>query len=114
MGMDLDDGLGPVPPTPANAPKGDVDWSVHTKRMLADIKPRLMKKNAEPLKVSQMTGLTAAPSSSAGKKKKTRGSTRGSARSAESDDDDEEGVGKAASPCKRAEAARIFYQVLVR
>ena len=26
---------------------------------------------------------------------------------------DEEGVGKAASPCKRAEAARIFYQVLV-
>ena len=39
--------------------KGDVDWSVHTKRMLADIKPRLMKKNAAPLKISEMTGLTA-------------------------------------------------------
>lgn len=88
--------MGSVPPTPANAPKGDIDWSVHTKRMLADIKPRLMKPDAPPLKVSEMTGLK--------KKKNAKGKSRESA----------EVEGETHTPpCKRGEAARIFYQVLV-
>jgi hypothetical protein len=74
--------------------KGDVDWSVHTKRMLADIKPRLMKKNAAPLKISEMTGLTAP-------EKKKKGSTRGSTKSADEDDDE-----RKAAPCKRWGSAR--------
>lgn len=99
MGMGMGMGVhlhGPLPPTPANAPKGDVDWSVHTKRMLADIKPRLMNKNAEPLTLREMTGMAA---------KKNRDSSRGSETSVA------EAEGNA--PCKKGEAARIFYQLLV-
>jgi len=54
---DVVDRLGPLgsePPTPANAPKGDIDWSVHTKRMLSDLAPRLNTPRAKPVKVSEM------------------------------------------------------------
>ena len=49
------DALGSEPPTPANAPTGSVDWSAATKRMLADIAPRLRDDRAPTLTVSEMT-----------------------------------------------------------
>ena len=82
-------GLASEPATPANAPKGDADWSTHTKRMLARLRPKLLEKpkgrgkskTAPVVKMSEMT--------------KIRG------------DDNVE------KECSRAEAARLFYQVLV-
>ena len=47
--------MGSEPPTPANAPTGSVDWSAATKRMLADIAPRLRDDRAPTLTVSEMT-----------------------------------------------------------
>jgi len=88
------DALGSEPPTPAGAPSGHVDWSVATKRMLADLAPRLRARETvderdgsisvpTPLRVSEMTGAA-------------------------------RNRGKAVKPrVSRSEAARIFYQVLV-
>ena len=81
-----------IPPTPAGAPSGHVDWSTATKRMLADLVPKLEEREVvdsktgeisvpTPVKVSEMT------------------TTR----------DSENKTKKV----KRSEAARIFYQVLV-
>ena len=82
-------GLASEPATRANAPKGDADWSTHTKRMLARLRPKLLEKakgrgkskTAPVVKMSEIT--------------KIRG---------------EDNVEK---ECSRAEAARLFYQVLV-
>ena len=45
--------LGSEPPTPAGAPSGHVDWSTATKRMLADVAPKLA--DGRVVKVSEMT-----------------------------------------------------------
>ena len=87
------DALGSEPPTPANAPSGNVDWSVATKRMLADIEPRLAASDAPPLTLSEMT------------RRKT-GARREDGGAGGGDVDEERA-------CDRGEAARIFYQVLV-
>ena len=45
--------LGSEPPTPAGAPSGHVDWSTATKRMLADVAPKLA--GGKTVSVSDMT-----------------------------------------------------------
>ena len=81
-------GLASEPATPANAPAGG-DWSTHTKRMLARLRPKLLEKakgrgKSKTVPVVKMSEIT-----------KIRG---------------EDNVEK---ECSRAEAARLFYQVLV-
>ena len=88
-GRPSEGGLASEPPTPANAPRESTDWSTHTKRMLARLRPKLLEKpkgrgknrTGPVVKMSEIT--------------KIRG------------EDNEE------KACSRAEAARLFYQVLV-
>ena len=88
-GRPSEGGLASEPPTPANAPRESTDWSTHTKRMLARLRPKLLEKPKSRGKnrtgpVVKMSEIT-----------KIRG------------EDNEE------KTCSRAEAARLFYQVLV-